>query len=343
MRRLAELFGKSTKNTPAVHHDRSNKKGPDFICIGMQKAATRTLHDILSLEDGFWMPLVKEFHHFDNGDIPRRHKNQHHHLEALEKGGQVLARLNERRAKFDKRPLDVLDLEFLNASKTYLDGGMTDALYLDLFSMCPEGDWVGDVTPGYSSLDVETAKHTKAIVPDAKIVLILRDPVARAWSHINMTVRKLLQVDKAKFDAAEAQKISDYIREEKYVDWYVQKAVRKAFPTQIYDVWTSAYGVENVLVYSFEDITRRPNGSVLALRAFLKGEATDIMPTIEDDMAEKAVEAPNRKANAPRVEMTDEYRDKLIEMFRPELSVAQSVFGAKAAGWAEKYGISVSD
>ncbi|MEM1352539.1 MAG: sulfotransferase [Pseudomonadota bacterium] len=342
MRRLFQALAKRGHSAPVDELERSNKKGPDFICIGMQKAATRTLYDLLSFEEGFWMPLVKEFHHFDKGYIPRRHQEQYRYLQALESGGKPHRRQNARRAKYNKRPLDSIDLEFLNASKAYLAGGMTDALYLDLFSMCPKGHWVGDITPGYSNLDLEAAKGAHALLPNAKIVFIVRDPVARAWSNINMAITKRLQIDKANFDEAAAKRISDYIHNENFVDTYVNKDLRRGFPTRIYQIWIEACGAENVLVYSFEDVTRRPKGSILALRRFLTGEATETMPKIEEDDEGGARKAPNRKANAPRVEMTDVYREKLVEMFREELVVAQAVFGDKAAGWAEKYGISTS-
>ena len=39
--------------------------GPDFICVGAQKAGTRWLYDQLAFHPEFWMPPVKELHFFD--------------------------------------------------------------------------------------------------------------------------------------------------------------------------------------------------------------------------------------------------------------------------------------
>ena len=40
-------------------------RGPDFICIGAQKAGTRWLFDQLAFHPGFWMPPIKELHYLN--------------------------------------------------------------------------------------------------------------------------------------------------------------------------------------------------------------------------------------------------------------------------------------
>ena len=42
-----------------------NPKGPDFICIGAQKAGTTWLYENLNGHPDVWMPPVKEFHYFN--------------------------------------------------------------------------------------------------------------------------------------------------------------------------------------------------------------------------------------------------------------------------------------
>jgi hypothetical protein len=39
--------------------------GPDFLCIGLQKAGTRWLYDQLSHAKGVWLPPIKEIGYFD--------------------------------------------------------------------------------------------------------------------------------------------------------------------------------------------------------------------------------------------------------------------------------------
>ena len=44
----------------------------------------------------------------------------------------------------------------------------------------------GDITPDYSSLPVEKIAYIKKIMPKVKIILLLRHPIDRAWSHAIM-------------------------------------------------------------------------------------------------------------------------------------------------------------
>src|SRR5690606_22338115 len=61
----------------------------------------------------------------------------------------------------------------------------TDAWYASLFRSC--GDRVaGDITPAYSILGPAEVAHVARLMPAAMIILILRDPVERAWSHARM-------------------------------------------------------------------------------------------------------------------------------------------------------------
>ena len=40
-------------------------EGPDFVGIGAQKAGTTWLHDNLEIQQGYWLPPVKELHFFN--------------------------------------------------------------------------------------------------------------------------------------------------------------------------------------------------------------------------------------------------------------------------------------
>ena len=39
--------------------------GPNFLCIGAQKAGTGWLYEQLRSHSDFWMPPLKELHYFD--------------------------------------------------------------------------------------------------------------------------------------------------------------------------------------------------------------------------------------------------------------------------------------
>src|SRR6476659_2320083 len=108
--------------------------GPDFLCIGAQKAGTGWLYEQLRSHPDFWMPPVKELHYFDRfWRSPR--------VSAAEK--RRTARRNARGER-DERLLS--DRERVCAlSEIDLPG------YAEPFD--PKDKLLsGDITPGYSTL-----------------------------------------------------------------------------------------------------------------------------------------------------------------------------------------------
>ena len=64
---------------------------------------------------------------------------------------------------------------------TSLDG------YKRLFAGCPVDKLCGETTPDYLSSE-GCDKYIHEVIPDAKLVVILRDPVERTWSHYLFSV-----------------------------------------------------------------------------------------------------------------------------------------------------------
>ncbi|GBG26797.1 Heparan sulfate glucosamine 3-O-sulfotransferase 4 [Hondaea fermentalgiana] len=67
--------------------------------------------------------------------------------------------------------------------------------YMNIFEMAPllervqAGEFVvsGEATPSYLLGGIAVAKRLRSVAPDARLVVILRDPVERAFSHFQMT------------------------------------------------------------------------------------------------------------------------------------------------------------
>jgi hypothetical protein len=65
----------------------------------------------------------------------------------------------------------------------------TETAYLALFRAATTETIVGESSTSYLA-DVDAPRRMFAAAPDARIVMVLRDPVARALSHYNMYVRE---------------------------------------------------------------------------------------------------------------------------------------------------------
>ncbi|MEU4237210.1 sulfotransferase domain-containing protein [Actinoplanes sp. NPDC026619] len=122
---------------------------PDFLIAGVPKAGTTALHAALQPHPSLFLSAVKEPKFFLFDGPPPRH------------GG----------------PGDV---------QTYQEHVWRRADYEALFAPAPPGTLRGEATPFYL-YDLKAHERMAALVPDAKIILLLRDPVDRAhsnWTHL---------------------------------------------------------------------------------------------------------------------------------------------------------------
>ena len=71
----------------------------------------------------------------------------------------------------------------------YFLGSWSDAWYASLFTQ-GRGKTVGETTPDYSVLGRKQIAHVREIMPEAKIIFLMRNPIERAWSQSLMDVRE---------------------------------------------------------------------------------------------------------------------------------------------------------
>ena len=132
-----------------------------FICPGAQKSATTWLYDNLKAHPDFWMPPLKELDYL--GDAPTVRQMQ---LDRYEREKETMH--PEVRAWWD----------FFATNRS-----------LDKYPQIMRSDKItGDISPNYTYIP-DAAINAKKIVPSALIIIILRHPVDRAWSHARMVAK----------------------------------------------------------------------------------------------------------------------------------------------------------
>jgi hypothetical protein len=159
------------------------KKFPDFLIIGAQKAGTTWLHRNLQAHPQVWMPKEKELHYFDEklGAKTSLRSKLWGERAMDERWRRQVRRQIGRYSKIS--PSDVAwDLR-------YFLGSWNDAWYASLFTQ-GTGKTVGETTPDYSVLGRKRIAHVHDIMPEAKIIFLMRNPVERAWSQSLMDVRE---------------------------------------------------------------------------------------------------------------------------------------------------------
>ena len=155
---------------------------PHFLCIGAHKSGTTWLYENLKRHPAVWLPPVKELHYFDG-------------MPGLPK---VAQRLNEaiKEVVATGRVPDPAKLDHMR--KVVLDQPKDFAWYRSLFE--PAGERLtGDITPAYATLSGSVVGRIRELLPDCRVIFIMRNPIERAWSHFRSNV------EKAKLDVGRQQ------------------------------------------------------------------------------------------------------------------------------------------
>lgn len=166
-------------------------RGPDFIGIGAQKAGTSWLYTRLSEMPEFQLVPKKELHYFD--------RNRRYMSPNLLADDNLLNRFSneEWRTKgFRAFVKLILKRRFSHLSwywNHYMANRYSDEWYLSLFDSLRGVK--GEITPAYSMLEEEDIRRMKDLVPEAKLIFLLRNPVDRAWSHFRFDHPKLIGKD----------------------------------------------------------------------------------------------------------------------------------------------------
>lgn len=161
--------------------------------VGATKAGTSWLYRALHDHPDCAPRAVKEAHYWDTFDAESRAKQ----LIAFNKrlfeyqASRAEAQAQERQwqvANMDRR---IADMTGLIAA---IAGDRTgDAAYRRWLTDGTEGRLPADMTPGYSVLPVPMLERMAALSPRALFVFLIREPLARLWSHIRMQAERFRQ------------------------------------------------------------------------------------------------------------------------------------------------------
>lgn len=163
---------------------------PDFLIVGAQKAGTTWLYRNLRAHSQVWMPHVKELHYFDEkvkitgGPLDRISGDR---PEDVRWRRQFQAQMKRYPKKLVKTPIKLFAGE-VAWDLGYFLRRPNDEWYASLFEP-GRGRITGEATPDYSVLGPEEISRVHALMPHAKIIFFMRNPVERAWSAASMAFR----------------------------------------------------------------------------------------------------------------------------------------------------------
>lgn len=175
------------------------KKEPTLLfCVGATKAGTSWLYDYLAAHDGCHIRTIKELHYFDTIETGM-FKRQ------LRRRTQVVASLQDRMVTAGgarMAPLAVKLQDALDWRDVLAEGGENPQRYMDYLTKGHSGDkLIADISPSYGMLPATRLQKMAALAPDTRFVFLMRDPVARLWSHIRMLAQRVTKALDAVPDA----------------------------------------------------------------------------------------------------------------------------------------------
>lgn len=275
--------------------------GPDFLCIGAQKAGTTWLHRTLERHSQVWMPPVKEIHYFDLVAA-------HEELIGVE-GGKWPTGL-ERLSPLRRRP----SWTTLRWLYRYYSGFPSTEWYLRLFDTDVSGGSVtGDITPAYSTLGERGVAYARRVLKDdCRILLIIRSPIDRFWSSIKMRYRWLGR----SISSENVDRLVDEAKEPSH--W-----LRGAY-SRIIRLWKEYFG-EQFQVFLFETLSEDPDRFLGDILAHLDLGKEDLRSRV------------SRRVNADptRQEIPPELHGRLVELYRSEIRDVEDLVPGVADGWLQ--------
>jgi len=171
----------------------------------------------------------------------------------------------------------------------------------------------GEITPSYCFIDLSRISFIKKIMPELKLIFIMRNPVERAWSQALMNLVTLPKRD-----------YSDVKENEFYNHFISVQSLKRGDYKKIISNWLSFYPAESLFVGFFSDITERP-----------KQLLTDIFKHLQISTNVSWKLFPYNKAfqTGPNIEIPVKYQEFLEDVFRDEIEDLYLDFGIKVQSW----------
>ncbi len=267
-RRVAQL------SAPALSDPIVPGAGPDFLCVGAQKAGTTWLYEQLASHPDFWMPPRKELHYLnERGHAPIKTRLRH-------RDGRDTRFLEKFRKLGERAWLDLEGYGQLFAAKGSLLSG--------------------DITPAYCMLPDEIIHMVMRQFPKLKVIFFARDPVERAWSQLSLGVRT---GGLAPFDATQSKEVLRQIRH--------PLVLMRSYPSMIAERWRRRVPQEQFRVFFFDDLRTDPVGLHRRIVTFLGGDPEKTNGQMRPEQARAVTEVKLQLTDEVQAHLAKFFADEL--------------------------------
>lgn len=292
-----------------------NKVEINFIGIGAQKSGTSWLFSNLKKLPEFSLLPIKELHYFDRH--PKYPSSTTLYVNSIFKR----IKNPDWRFRFSIYFLRILRKESFSSTKwklKYFFEKANDERYLSFFENL-EG-LKGEVTPSYSILKKEDIQKMHRLAPDAKLILLLRNPIYRAWSQYLHQRRKIKGYETMEIDIDAAIRFMNS----------KDQTLRSDYERTI-ENYLSVYPKSQLLIGFFDAIAKQPDDLMHAVVDFIGGDTSHISEYL--DLTQKF--NVNKK-----IKMPEEIFEFLKVKYQKPMERLASKYGGYFNTWLEEvYGL----
>jgi len=124
----------------------------------------------------------------------------------------------------------------------------------------------GEFTPAYNMLLPKRIEYIHKIMPKARLFLIIRNPIERAWSGARRVMSKIAEQENIKFDDINDNEFYSWIdnewayRPERGIGGDFVPGILQGHYCKAIENWTTFFPNDQLLVVFFDEIKRDPQG-----------------------------------------------------------------------------------
>jgi hypothetical protein len=182
-----------------------------------------------------------------------------------------------------------------------------DYWYLSLFKSA-NGKVKGEITPAYAILSEQDVEHVYELLPDTKIIFLLRNPIDKTWSQLRKSKQSSLSVNQI----AKLLDMPNIVLRNNY------------FKT--YSIWRSHYPIKQLFIGFFDDIIHNPEDLIIRICKFLG------VRTPKNFLSNFSKSKIN---SAPEMDMPEELRVLFAQKYVPIIKELSENIGGYANCWLE--------
>ena len=293
---------------------------PNFLGIGAPRSGTTWLYYNFRQHPEIWLPPVKEIHYFDELELgPLPNLFDRIISRGNEKSIQRWKRYLKNHKNGIKKSFKTLDIPTFLWYCSYFFSLKRDIYWYKSIFRQSNNRLSGDITPNYGHLTVESVERVKNLMPEAKIIFLMRDPVVRAWSSV---VKTIISPENIKtIDSKTEKRLINYL--------HLPHSIKANSYLKNIETWKSFYPEEQVFIGFYDEIVDSPERLLKRIYDFFLGVDSS-SEFIDNKKMKKKVNSYGDTKNIPK-----NIARNLAELHWELIEELHNVYGGYATCWFE--------